>query len=94
MSKALLEVPSTAMLLTHLFMGKTKRLIDELIAKKAQGNSFQEINIQMKLMFKGIDVKRITEQTPDDAATIAKIYEVAQAFQVQLTSVSLFTPVR
>jgi hypothetical protein len=67
-------------------MGKTKRLIDELIQKKAQGNSFQELNIQMKLMFKGIDVKKITPEMPDDPATIAKIYEVAQAFQVQLTA--------
>ncbi len=67
-------------------MGKTKQLIDELIAKKAQGNSFQELNVQMKLMFKGIDVKKITPQTPDDPAVIAKIHEVAQAFGVQLTA--------
>ena len=65
-------------------MGKTKQLIDELVRLKAQGNTFQELNIQMKLMFKGIDVKNITEQTPDEQATLAKIYEVAQAFQVKL----------
>jgi hypothetical protein len=66
-------------------MGKTKQLIDELVRLKAQGNTFQELNIQMKLMFKGIDVKNITEQTPDDQATLEKIYEVAQAFQVKLS---------
>ncbi|MDO1451533.1 hypothetical protein Q0590_34995 [Rhodocytophaga aerolata] len=65
-------------------MGKTKRLIDELVRLKAQGNTFQELNIQMKLMFKGIDVKNISEQTLDDPSTIAKIYEVAQAFGVKL----------
>lgn len=47
-------------------MGKTKRLIDELVRLKAQGNTFQKLNIQMKLMFKGIDVKKIAEQNPDD----------------------------
>ncbi len=67
-------------------MGKTKQLIDELVRLKAQGNTFQELNIQMKLLFKGIDVKSITEQTPDDQATIDKIYEVAQAFQVKLST--------
>jgi hypothetical protein len=69
-------------------MGKTKQLIEELIRLKAQGNTFQELNIQMKLMFKGIDIKNITHQTPDDEATIAKIYEVARDFQVQLPKYS------
>ena len=67
-------------------MGKTKQLIDELVRLKAQGNTFQELNIHMKLMFKGIDVKNITEQTADDKATLAKIYQVAQEFQVKLTA--------
>ncbi len=69
-------------------MGKTKQLIDELIRKKAQGNTFQELNIQMKLMFKGIDVKQITHQTQDDPIVIAKIYEVARAFEVQLPTLN------
>ena len=66
-------------------MGKTKQLIDELVRLKAQGNTFQELNIQMKLMFKGIDVKKITDYTPDDQATLTKIYQVAEDFQVKLT---------
>jgi hypothetical protein len=66
-------------------MGRTKQLIEELIRLKAQGNTFQELNIQMKLMFKGIDVKSISEHTPDDPEIINKIYQVAQDFQVKLT---------
>ncbi len=65
-------------------MGKTKQLIEELIQLKAQGNTFQELNIKMKLMFKGIDIKNISEHSVDDPDTIAKIYEVAQEFQVKL----------
>ena len=75
-------------------MGKTKQLIDELIAKKAQGNAFQELNIQMKLMFKGINVKQITPDTPDDPSVIAKIYEVAQDFQVELTPLPSLSTLR
>ena len=40
-------------------------MIDELIEKKAQGNSFQINNIKMKLMFKGIIPDDITNHTPD-----------------------------
>jgi hypothetical protein len=65
-------------------MGKTKQLIDLLIKEKAKGNSFQEINVQIKLLFKGIDCKKITEDTPDDPETIAKIHEVAKAFNIEL----------
>ena len=68
-------------------MGKTKQLLDELIYRKAQGNRFQEMNIQMKLMFKGIPVKDITNLTPDDPIVIAKIHEVARDFQINLATV-------
>ena len=66
-------------------MGKAKALIDELIAKKAQGNAFQESNVRMKLMFKGIMPEKITNDTPDSPELLAKIYEVAENFNVKLT---------
>jgi len=65
-------------------MGKTKKLINELIEKKANGNSFQESNIKMKLMFKGILPDKITDETPDNDEIISKIYEVANDFNVNL----------
>ncbi len=67
-------------------MGKTKRLIDELIEKKANGNSFQASNIKMKLMFKGIMPDKITDDTPDIEENISKIYEVAKDFNVTLNN--------
>ena len=66
-------------------MGKAKKMIDELIEKKAQGNTFQINNIKMKLMFKGIMPDNITEATPDTDELISKIEGVAEQFEVNLT---------
>ena len=59
-------------------MGKAKKMIDELIEKKAQGDKFQISNIKMKLMFKGIMPDNITDETPDTEEMIMKIREVAK----------------
>jgi len=67
-------------------MGKTKRLIDELIEKKANGNGFQTSNIKMKLMFKGIIPDKINQDTPDSDEIISKIYEVAKDFNITLNN--------
>lgn len=67
-------------------MGKAKLLIDELIHKKAQGDAFQERNVRIKLILKGIMPDKITIDTPDTDDMIAKIYEVAKNFNVQLTN--------
>jgi len=67
-------------------MGKAKLLIDELIEKKSNGNSFQESNIKMKLIFKGIIPDKITENTPDSDDVIEKIMQVAKDFNITLTN--------
>ena len=67
-------------------MGKAKKMIDELIEKKAQGNSFQINNIKMKLMFKGIIPDDITDDTSDTEELISKIEGVAEQFEVSLTT--------
>ncbi|MBS3771469.1 MAG: hypothetical protein V5A59_08225 [Bacteroidales bacterium] len=67
-------------------MGKAKKMIDELIEKKAQSNSFQINNIKMKLMFKGIIPDDITDDTPDTEELISKIEGVAEQFEVNLTT--------
>lgn len=65
-------------------MSKAKKLIDELIEKKAKGNEFQVTNIKMKLLFKGINSEKITEETEDSEELIQKIKEVAQNFNIVL----------
>lgn len=66
-------------------MGKAKQLLDELIEKKANGNTFQELNVKMKLMFKGLKPDEITDDTPDTDELISKITEVAKDFNVELS---------
>ena len=36
--------------------------MDFIIKEKAQGNTFQELNTQMKIMMKGVNVKSILEE--------------------------------
>ncbi len=67
-------------------MGKAKRLINELIKKKANGNTFQESNVRMKLIFKGVFPDKITDDTPDSDELISKIYEVANDFNITLNN--------
>jgi hypothetical protein len=65
-----------------------KKLIDLIIFQKAQGNNFQEMNYTMKLMLKGIPVKTITEDTPNDPVILEKIYQAAKELNVMIPSMS------
>ncbi len=66
-------------------MQTAKEILDFIIKEKAQGNTFQELNTQMKIMLKGIDVKTIMEgNAPDDPALVDKLKEIAKEFQVNL----------
>ena len=69
-------------------MGIMKKLIDQIIYEKAQGDSFQALNVQFKLMLKGIPVKAIDESTPIDQEILDKIYRAAQDFNVQLQPIN------
>ncbi len=65
-------------------MGKTKHLVDELIAKRSKGIEALAINTRMKLLMKGIDSKKINEETPDDEKVLQKIYDLALEFNIKL----------
>ena len=67
-------------------MGRTKKLIDELIQKKSNGNAFQVSNVRMKLMFKGVLPDKIDDNTEDQEEIISKIFEVAKDFNVTLNN--------
>lgn len=66
-------------------MGRAKQLIDELISKKAKGDKFQESNVKIKLILKGIIPDEITESTPDTEEMIKNIFKIAQQFNIELT---------
>ncbi|MDR1172994.1 MAG: hypothetical protein LBL24_11130 [Bacteroidales bacterium] len=66
-------------------MNTTKQILNFIIKEKAQGNTFQELNIQMRIMMKGVNVKGILEEkVPDDPALSEKLKAIAQEFDVDL----------
>ena len=68
-------------------MTNTKKILNFIIKEKAQGNSFQELNIQMKIMMKGVNVKGILEdKISEELACVmtAKLKEIAMEFDVDL----------
>ncbi len=67
-------------------MGRSKRLIDELISKKANGDKFQENIIKIKLVLKGVFPDSITENTIDTEEMIEKIFQAAKQFNIELTN--------
>jgi hypothetical protein len=62
------------------------KLVRFIISEKAGGNSFQEMNISMKLMLKGIPAKKIMEGTdyPEDPKLLEKIYQAAKELNIVL----------
>ena len=66
-------------------MSTSKQILNFIIKEKAKGNTFQELNIQMRIMLKGINVKGILEdQIPDNPTQIEKLNEIAKEFEVDL----------
>jgi hypothetical protein len=66
-------------------MSTSKQILHFIIKEKAKGNTFQELNIQMRIMLKGINVKGILEDIiPDNQIQIEKLNEIAKEFEVDL----------
>jgi len=66
-------------------MSTAKQILNFIIKEKARGNTFQELNIQMKIMLKGVNIKGILEDLiPDSQNLIDKLKEIAQEFDVDL----------
>jgi len=67
-------------------MKTPKQILEFLIKEKAQGNTFQELNVQMRIMMKGINVKAILNgEMSDDTALINKLEEIAKEFDVDMS---------
>ena len=68
----------------------TKEILLFIIKEKAEGNTFQELNIQMKIMMKGVNVKGILEnKVPEDFALIEKLKGIAQEFNIDLAKMAV-----
>ncbi|HEY6009793.1 MAG TPA: hypothetical protein VIU40_15815 [Geobacteraceae bacterium] len=58
--------------------GQIKKLIDGIVAQRAQGNRVLEGVVKMKLILKGIDPKLYTDQSEDDPVIIGRLLELRQ----------------
>jgi len=66
-------------------MNTTKYILNYIIKEKASGSTSQELNVQMKIMLKGINVKGILEdKISDDPVLNEKLREIANEFGVDL----------
>jgi len=66
-------------------MSTSKEILNFIIKEKSHGNSFLELNIQMKILMKGINVKSILEDNvSDDPALNEKLKDIAKEFNVDL----------
>ena len=66
-------------------MRTAKQILNFIIKEKAQGNTFQELNTQMKIMMKGINVKGIMEDRIQDTPDLIEKLEItAHEFDVDL----------
>ena len=66
-------------------MSTSKEILSFTIKEKSKGNSFQELNIQMRIMIKGINVKGILDDSePDTPNMVEQLKEIATEFQVDL----------
>jgi len=68
-------------------MNDTKQILNYIIKEKSNGNTFQELNVQMKIMMKGVNVKSILEDKISEelsAAMTQKLIEIAKEFDVDL----------
>ena len=65
---------------------KIKELVHFIIIDKSQGNTFQEMNMSMKLMLKGIPAKKILEGQAyyEDVDLEDKIFQAAAELNVVL----------
>jgi len=71
-------------------MNKVQQILNFIIKEKAQGNVFQELNIQMRIMMKGLNIKGILEgRVPDTPALFEQLNEIAREFEIDLKKMTL-----
>jgi len=67
-------------------MSTIKQIMSFIIKEKGQENTFQEMNVQMMMLMKGINVKGILEnKLPDTPDLHEKLKEIATELGVDLT---------
>jgi hypothetical protein len=63
-------------------MGKAKQILDAIISQRGGENPIVAKSITTRLVLKGINMKSITESSPDDPNVIQKLRNAAQEMGV------------
>jgi len=66
--------------------GTTKRMIDRIMAERAQGNRTLELTTRTKLILKGFNPDKFAATSPDNPVLIQKLATIAQEMGVNLGS--------
>ncbi len=64
--------------------GKIKQMIDQIVAKRANGNAAIEKVTKTKLVLKGVNPDNFTATSEDDPQIIAKVRQIASELGVDL----------
>lgn len=64
--------------------GRIRRMLDEVVEKRARGNPTIRSITVTKLVLKGIDPDKFNASSPDDAEVIARVRQIAAEFGVSL----------
>ncbi len=64
--------------------GQIYNMIQQIISQRAKGNVVIANSVRTKMYLKGIAVDKYTAISPDDAATVQKVREVAKEFGIVL----------
>ena len=62
--------------------GQIHNMIQKVITQKSRGNQIIAKSIKTKMILKGIAVDKYTPSSPDDAAVMQKIRDMAKEFGV------------
>lgn len=62
--------------------GRIYNMIQQVISQKSKGNVIIANSVRTKMYLKGIAVDKYTAGSPDDAAVMQKVREVAKEFGV------------
>ena len=64
--------------------GKIKQQLDALIAEVAKNNPILASTTRTKLILKGMNPSKFTQDSPDDPVILEKLKDIAEAFGVKL----------
>jgi hypothetical protein len=69
----------------NIMSGTVKKVIDQIIATRSNGNPTLVQTTKTKLILKGLNPDRYTPQTEDDQVSVAKAYAIAKEMGIELT---------